>query len=79
MADKKLLATIERSATERTEIGISEYKGRKYLDLRVFYTTDEGITWNPTKKGITVAPEKIQEVIDAFVEAKQELGVEDEE
>ena len=50
MADAKILATIERSDTEQLQISISEYKGRSYLNMRIFYTTDDGATWLPTKK-----------------------------
>lgn len=50
MADAKILATIERSETEQLQISVSEYKGRSYLNMRIFYTTDDGATWLPTKK-----------------------------
>lgn len=76
MAESKLLVSIPRSATEETQIAISEYKGKKYLDMRVFYTTDEGINWNPTKKGVTFAPDKLQEVQNAIEEAIKELSEE---
>ena len=32
----KLLATIERSATEQLQISISEYRGKSYFNLRIF-------------------------------------------
>ena len=38
MADAKILATIERSDTEQLQISVSEYKGRSYLNMRIFYT-----------------------------------------
>ena len=51
MADNsKLLATIPRGTTEQLQIALSEFKDKKYLDLRIFYTTDSGETWLPTKK-----------------------------
>lgn len=78
MAEKQLLASIERNATEELQIAINEYKGKQYVDLRIFYTNDEGDTWNPTKKGVTVAPDKIDDVIEALTKAKAELGVEEE-
>ncbi|MEW5821086.1 MAG: transcriptional coactivator p15/PC4 family protein [Cyanobacteriota bacterium] len=79
MAEKILLGVIERNATEELQIAINEYKSKKYVDLRIFYTNDEGDTWNPTKKGVTVAPDKIDEVIEALEKAKDELGVGEEE
>ena len=73
MADAKILATIERSDTEQLQISISEYKGRSYLNMRIFYTTDDGTTWLPTKKGVTFAPEQIDLLEEAIQEAKKEF------
>jgi len=78
MAENKLLASIPRSATEEIHIAISEYKGKKYLDMRVFYTTDDGINWNPTKKGVTFTPDKLDEVKSAIEEAQKELEAQEE-
>ena len=73
MSDGKILSVIPRSATEQLQIGLNEYKGNKYLDLRIYYTTDEGSTWNPTKKGVTVAPEALKLLKEAVDIAIQEL------
>lgn len=77
--EPKLLATIPRSATEQLQIAINSYKGKSYLDLRIFYTTDDGINWNPTKKGVTVAPDSLELLKDAIDEAMQELMTTEEE
>ena len=73
MADAKILATIERSDTEQLQISISEYKGRSYLNMRIFYTTDDGATWLPTQNGVTFAPEQIDLLEEAIQEAKKEF------
>jgi len=72
MADK-LLATIERTPTEQLQIAVSEYRGKSYFNLRIFYTTDDGATWLPTKKGVTFAPEQLDILSDAIEEAKKEF------
>ena len=74
MAEPKLIAAIPRTATEQIQIQINEYKGKQYLDLRVFYTTDDGANWNPTKKGVTFAPDKLEELKSAIEEAQKEFG-----
>ena len=73
MADAKILATIERSDTEQLQISVSEYKGRSYFNLRIYYTTDEGATWLPTKKGVTFAPDQLDILSEAIEEAKKEF------
>lgn len=77
--EPKMLATIARSATEQLQIAIKSYKGKSYLDLRIFYTTDDGQTWNPTKKGVTIAPDSIELLKDAVEQAMQELMTPEEE
>lgn len=79
MADAKILATIERSDTEQLQISVSEYKGRSYLNMRIFYTTDEGATWLPTKKGVTFSPEQLDLLTEAIEAARQEFMAGEEE
>lgn len=73
MAEQKLIATIPRTATEEIQIQLSEFKGKKFLDLRIFYTTDGGATWLPTKKGVAVYPENIEALQSAIELAKKEF------
>jgi hypothetical protein len=78
MADGKILATIERSDTEQLQISLSEYKGTNYLNMRIFFTTDGGASWIPTKKGVTFTAEQLDILTEAIEEAKQELMAEAE-
>ena len=77
MADAKILATIDRGPTEQLQISVSEYKGRSYFNLRIYYTTDDGATWLPTKKGVTFAPDQLDILSDAIEEAKKEFMAEE--
>ena len=74
MAEGKILATIPRSATEHLQIAINEYKGKSYLDLRIFYTTDDGANWLHKKKGVTVSPDNLQLFKEAIEKAIEEFG-----
>ena len=76
MAEAKTLATIQRSDTEQLQISVSEFKGRSYFNLRIFYTTDEGATWIPTKKGVTFSPEQLDLLEEAVQEARKEFMAE---
>ena len=78
MAEAKILATIDRTDTEQLQISISEYKGKSYFNLRIYYTTDEGATWLPTKKGVTCSPENLETLRDAIDEAMKEFTSEEE-
>ena len=50
--DNRLLHTVEKNALEEVRICLTTYKGRDYLDLRVFYGADDR-EMRPTKKGLT--------------------------
>ncbi len=71
--DAKILATIPRNATEQLQISVNSYKDKKYLDLRIYYTTDEGASWLPTKKGVTVSPDNLETLKEAVEKAMEEL------
>ncbi len=77
MADAKLLAAIERSDTEQLQISVSEYKGKSYLNMRIFYTTDGGSTWLPTKKGVTFTPDQLDLLEEAIQDARKEFMAEE--
>lgn len=64
------LQTIEKNKTEQIRIDRKFLNGREFIDCRV-YKEDDG-TWKPTKKGITIPSEKIDEVIEALLKASIE-------
>jgi hypothetical protein len=77
--EANVLATIPRNATEQLQISINSYKDKKYLDLRIYYTTDDGANWLPTKKGVTVSPDNLVTLKDAVEKAMEELLTVEEE
>lgn len=67
-----MIGDIERSETEVLRVSAEEYKGRKYLDIRIYFENDQG-EWKPTKKGVTVSPDKVQEFIELIRKAEESL------
>ena len=70
------IADIEKSRAEIIRIEISEYKDRKYLNIRTWYKNDEG-EYSPTKKGVALALDKISDLKMAIEKAEnisQELS-----
>lgn len=68
-----VIGEIERNPTERLRISTENFKGRDYIDLRIYYEADGG-EWKPTKKGVTIAPDKVEEVIELLGKAGQEFS-----
>ena len=50
----ELIAQFEKNATEVVRVSLTEFHGRKLIDLRVYYTDDKG-EYRPTRKGISLA------------------------
>ena len=43
-----------KNATEEVRASLTEYKGHKLIDLRIYYDPEDGGDRRPTKKGITI-------------------------
>ena len=50
----ELIAQFEKNATEVVRVSLREFRGRKLVDVRVYYTDDEG-EYRPTRKGISLS------------------------
>ncbi len=64
---------IEKGGGEIIRVEVSEFKGTKYLNLRVWYTDKETGEYKPTQKGIAVKPELYQELKEAVLAAESEM------
>ncbi len=51
----------KNSGGEEVRISLTTYKGREYLDIRVYYQGDDGEK-HPTKKGITLSLDLLSEL-----------------
>jgi len=67
-----LIAEIEKNLKERIRVSIEEYRGHKFIDLRVYFEAENG-EWKPTKKGIALNGGSIEAVIEALKKANQNL------
>ncbi len=52
---------------------LKEFKGRQYVDARVFYMSETG-EWMPTKKGLSMTPEIAGQIAGGIAKALEELG-----
>jgi hypothetical protein len=71
MADESILVhSFMKNALEEIRVSVSTYKGKKYVDLRVYYQDDNG-EYKPSKKGIAVSPELLPELENAIGKLKE--------
>lgn len=59
----EVIGEMEKGWNEKIVFSISDFKGKTYANIRIYYEDDEG-EWKPTKKGVTVS-------LDSFKEFKE--------
>jgi hypothetical protein len=70
--DRKVLHEFKRNAEETVRVSLSTFKGRTYVDIRIFYEDAKG-ELAPTKKGVTITPELWDEFRTGVAAAEEEL------
>lgn len=67
-----IIAEVEKNSKERIRISIEEYKSHKFIDCRAYYEGSDG-EWKPTRKGIALNADVIDEVIAALQKGSEAL------
>lgn len=57
------LGEVRKNSVELIRVIGTEYKGHRFVDVRVYYEDENG-EYRPTKKGIALGPETIEPVIE---------------
>jgi Transcriptional Coactivator p15 (PC4) len=60
------IAIIPKTPMEDIRVSWEEYKGHRYLDIRVYAEIDGKADKMPTKKGVTLRPDLVPELIKAL-------------
>lgn len=68
-----IIRDIDRGNGEIVRVELSEFKGKSYLNLRIWYTDKESGEYKPTQKGISVKPELYNELKEAILAAEDEI------
>ena len=70
--ETQLVAQFEKNSKEEVRVSIDDFHGRKLINLRVFYRTDNG-EWLPGKQGIALGIDRYRDLADALVKLGEEL------
>jgi len=69
-----LIDTFMKNSFEQVRTEISEFQGKKYLNIRVWYNSgDREPDYKPSKKGITLSIELIDDLKEAVAKAGKEI------
>lgn len=64
-----LIGEIQKNTTEKIRVSTESYKGYDFIDVRVYYE-DDNREWKPSKKGIAISPDKVEELINLLKKAE---------
>jgi hypothetical protein len=73
MNEAKVIGEIQKNKREKIIVSANEFKGYKYVDLRVHYNDGESAEYKPSKKGIAIKPELVEDIIKMIQEAAKEI------
>ena len=68
-----LIDEFEKNNREKVMISIKEFKKNYYLDIRVYFENKEG-EYSPSKKGITISLELLDDLKEAIEKVEKELN-----
>ena len=68
----QVLVTFEKNKAEQVRVILSDFKGRKVLNIRVFEPNPAG-DWLPTRKGLAFEADKLYILLAALHKAAREL------
>lgn len=54
-------------------VAVREFKGKEYVDIRTHFENNDG-DWIPTKKGITLSLDSLDDMIGLLQSAKQKVS-----
>lgn len=75
MADDIEVKSIEKGFGKTIKIKIAKWKNNNYLDIREYYDDENGEPC-PTKKGVRVSFDVLDEIIDGINLAKEKIAEE---
>ena len=64
---------IQKTRREQIRIGVDEFRGAEYINIRSFFDSGEG--YLPTKKGVTIPTGMYPELLRGVLELGVALGV----
>ncbi|AEI15499.1 transcriptional coactivator p15 [Flexistipes sinusarabici DSM 4947] len=68
-----VIGEVQKNNTEKFVVEAKEYKGKNFVDVRIYYLDKESNDWKPTKKGITLTKYTYEPLLKLITEAYQKI------
>jgi len=71
----KTICEFNKDPAELVRLTLTEFKGKRYVDLRLYYDASEGETpdWKPSKKGVCLSVDLLDELKEGIEKAAAEV------
>ncbi|TCG03506.1 hypothetical protein BZM27_47950 [Paraburkholderia steynii] len=63
---------LQKNARERLRVTHTNFKGKPYVDLRIWYVDGAG-DYQPSRSGVSIRPDHLSEVVRALTLAGREV------
>jgi hypothetical protein len=70
--DGRIIAEFMKNSRELIRVRLSEFRGRELIDIRTWYTGEDG-EWKPSGKGVAFSSELYNELKEAVEKLGSEL------
>ena len=74
MNKENIITQIKKNSNEVYRIYEKEYEGYRFIDVRIYYMDKETGEYKPTRKGISLMPNNVPEVIEGILKAMEQMG-----
>lgn len=71
--EDQLVHSFPKNPLEEVRSSLTVFKGKQYVDLRIYYKGDDG-EFRPSKKGLTVSVDLFPELEEAIRKLKDAIG-----
>ena len=71
--EPQVVHSFPKNPLEEVRASISVYKGKQYVDLRIYYKGDDG-EFHPSKKGLTLSLDLFPELEEAVGKLSEVIG-----
>lgn len=71
---RKPIATVQKNRREELRFTLDEYKGHRFVTMRIYAPNKDGSVMLPTRAGVTFKPELLSDVLAALREVAHAIG-----
>ncbi len=68
-----VIAKFEKNSREEVRLNVEEYKGRKIINIRVYYRSETG-EWRPGSQGLALSVDRYRDLAEAVLKVGEKLA-----